>query len=112
MYRKRRLVPFGEFLPFRPLFSWVLNYLNIPMSDFAAWPTAQQPMRLAGQPVGVAICYENEFGTSHQKIIARIDSADQSQRGRVVWQLSGPSSATADGPYESHGKRSSTDQGQ
>jgi len=62
MYRKQRLVPFGEFLPFRPLFSWVLNYLNIPMSDFAAWPTAQLPMRLAGQPVGVSICYENEFG--------------------------------------------------
>jgi len=62
MYRKQRLVPFGEFLPIRPLFSWVLNYLNIPMSDFTAWPTAQQPMRLAGQPVGVSICYENAFG--------------------------------------------------
>ena len=64
MYRKQRLVPFGEFLPFRPLFSWVLNYLDIPMSEFVAWPTGQLPMRLAGQPVGVSICYENEFGCS------------------------------------------------
>jgi len=62
MYRKQHLVPFGEFLPFRSLFSWVLNYLDIPMSDFAAWPSSQLPMRLAGQPVGVSICYENEFG--------------------------------------------------
>ena len=29
IYRKRHLVPFGEFLPFKTVLGWLLNYLNI-----------------------------------------------------------------------------------
>ncbi len=61
LYRKQQLVPFGEYLPLRWLFGWVLNYLQIPMSDFTAWPDKQQPMVLAGQKVAVSICYEDAF---------------------------------------------------
>ncbi len=61
LYRKQQLVPFGEYLPFRGLFGWVLNYLQIPMSDFTAWPDIQLPMPLAGQKVAVSICYEDAF---------------------------------------------------
>ena len=42
-YRKRHLVPFGEFLPLKPLFGWVIDYLNIPMADFSSWSGAQAP---------------------------------------------------------------------
>ena len=61
LYRKQQLVPFGEYLPLRGLFGWVLNYLQIPMTDFTAWPDKQLPMALAGQKVAVSICYEDAF---------------------------------------------------
>lgn len=61
-YRKHHLVPFGEFLPFADLTYWLLDYLHIPMSAFSRGPTAQAPLALAGQQVGVSICYEDAFG--------------------------------------------------
>jgi apolipoprotein N-acyltransferase len=59
-YRKRHLVPFGEFIP--PGFGWILAVLRIPMSDFARGAGDQAPIRAAGIPLGVAICYEDIFG--------------------------------------------------
>jgi apolipoprotein N-acyltransferase len=61
-YRKHHLVPFGEFLPFKPLFGWVLDVLDIPLSDFTRGPSYQKPMAVAGQQVAVDICYEDGFG--------------------------------------------------
>lgn len=71
-YRKSHLVPFGEYLPLRPLFGWVLNYLHIPLSDFSRGPQSQQPMRVAGQQVAVDICYEDVFG---EEIIRQLPQA-------------------------------------
>jgi apolipoprotein N-acyltransferase len=59
-YRKRHLVPFGEFIP--PGFGWILAVLKIPMSDFARGDPVQEPLKAAGIPLGVAICYEDIFG--------------------------------------------------
>jgi len=61
-YRKRHLVPFGEYPPLKPLFSWLLNAMNIPMSDFSMGKNDQTPLQLAGNPVGISICYETAFG--------------------------------------------------
>ncbi len=61
-YRKRHLVPFGEYPPLKPLFSWLLNAMNIPMSDFSKGDDNQGPLQLAGNPVGVSVCYETAFG--------------------------------------------------
>ena len=61
-YFKRHLVPFGEYLPFRPLLGPVLDFMEIPMSNFAPG-TQQRPLvRVGGTPVGVSICYEDAFG--------------------------------------------------
>ena len=60
-YRKRRLVPFGEFTPMRSLLGWLDNFIEIPASDFTSYKENQSPMMLAGQPVGVSICYEDAF---------------------------------------------------
>jgi apolipoprotein N-acyltransferase len=60
-YRKRHLVPFGEFIPFKSLLSGLLGSLEIPMSDLSAWRGAQSPIDLAGHPVAVSICYEDAF---------------------------------------------------
>lgn len=61
-YRKRHLVPFGEFLPLPGLFRWLLDSLRIPMSDFSAGPADQPPLAAAGQKIGVSVCYEDAFG--------------------------------------------------
>jgi apolipoprotein N-acyltransferase len=61
-YRKSHLVPFGEYLPLKPVFGWVIDYLKIPMSDFNAWRDGEQgPLQVAGTQVGVTICYEDAF---------------------------------------------------
>jgi len=59
-YRKRHLVPFGEFIPTG--FRWILAVLKIPMSDFDRGPERQPPLAAAGIPFAVAICYEDLFG--------------------------------------------------
>jgi apolipoprotein N-acyltransferase len=59
-YRKRHLVPFGEFIPLG--FHWVLEILHIPLSDFARGPALQPPLEAGGVKFGIAICYEDLFG--------------------------------------------------
>jgi apolipoprotein N-acyltransferase len=61
LYRKRHLVPFGEFLPLKPVMGWLLNALHIPMSDFDRFEGPQEPMRAAGVELGVSVCYEDAF---------------------------------------------------
>lgn len=59
-YRKRHLVPFGEFIP--PGFRWVLAVLKIPLTDFASGAWGQPPLAAGGARWAVAICYEDIFG--------------------------------------------------
>ncbi len=61
-YRKHHLVPFGEYLPLRGLLGGVLDFFDIPLSDFTPGPEDQPLVRLAGWPVSVSICYEDAFG--------------------------------------------------
>ncbi|UCB54719.1 MAG: apolipoprotein N-acyltransferase [Thiotrichales bacterium] len=60
-YRKRHLVPLGEYVPFRPLIGFFNRWINIPMSDIESGPDDQVLMQLAGQPVGISICFEDAF---------------------------------------------------
>lgn len=60
-YRKRHLVPFGEYLPLKWLLDPVLDFLHIPMSDISAGNGAKPLIPLAGSLAGVDICYEDAF---------------------------------------------------
>lgn len=71
-YRKHHLVPFGEFIPLKPVFGWIVNVLKIPLSDFSRGGLDQQPMTLAGQQVAINICYEDVFG---EEIIKQLPQA-------------------------------------
>jgi apolipoprotein N-acyltransferase len=59
-YRKRHLVPFGEYIP--PGFRFILAVLKIPLSDFASGGKGQPPLEAGGTSFAVAICYEDIFG--------------------------------------------------
>lgn len=61
-YRKTHLVPFGEFIPLRPLLGTLVSRLAIPLQDFARGAADQQPLAVAGEQVAINICYEDAFG--------------------------------------------------
>ena len=62
VYHKHHLVPFTEYLPFKPLLGRFIDTFAIPMSDFSAGEPVQTPMAVNGQRIGMSICYENAFG--------------------------------------------------
>ena len=62
VYRKHHLVPFGEFVPFKPLFGWFIEVVAIPLLDFSRGTLGQRPLEVASQKVAVNICYEDLFG--------------------------------------------------
>jgi apolipoprotein N-acyltransferase len=72
IYRKSHLVPFGEFIPLRPVLAWIVNILSIPLQDFSRGAIDQQPLNIAGQRVAVNICYEDVFG---EEIIRQLPQA-------------------------------------
>ncbi len=71
-YRKSHLVPFGEFIPLRPLLAPIVESLAIPLTDFARGSIAQRPLAVAGQRVAINICYEDAFG---EEIIRQLPEA-------------------------------------
>lgn len=61
-YRKRHLVPFGEFVPLRDWLQDMLDVLRVPMAAFSAGEMQQAPLRVAGYDAAISICYEIAFG--------------------------------------------------
>jgi len=62
LYFKRHLVPFGEYLPLKPLSTFIADQLQIPMSDFGVGRDDQLLLEAAGYPLALSICYEDTFG--------------------------------------------------
>jgi len=71
-YHKVHLVPFGEYIPLKTLWGWVIEVLHIPLSDFARGAIDQRPLAIGGQRVAVNICYEDAFG---EEIIRQLPAA-------------------------------------
>lgn len=72
-YHKVHLVPFGEFIPAKALWGWVLAVLSIPLSDFSPGPADQPPLAVGGMRLAPNICYEDAFG---EEIILRAPAAN------------------------------------
>ena len=71
-YHKVHLVPFGEFIPLKAVWGWVIQVLHIPLSDFARGDRNQTPLAIGGQRVAANICYEDVFG---EEIIRQLPAA-------------------------------------
>jgi apolipoprotein N-acyltransferase len=61
-YSKRRLLPFGEYLPLQWFFKFFRAWVKMPMADFLPGEYTQPLLKVADQPVGVSICFEVVFG--------------------------------------------------
>ena len=71
-YSKVHLVPFGEYIPLKTVWGWVIEVLHIPLSDFARGAVEQRPLAIGGQRVAADICYEDAFG---EEIIRQLPEA-------------------------------------
>lgn len=71
-YHKTHLVPFGEYIPLKAVWGWVVTVLHIPLSDFARGAPDQRPLAVGGQQVAMNICYEDVFG---EEIIRQLPAA-------------------------------------
>jgi len=60
-YRKRHLVPMGEYLPFSDLLDPLFDFLQIPFSSFSAGSAEQSPILVAGHQLSPTVCYEIAF---------------------------------------------------
>lgn len=61
-YHKKHLLPFGEYLPMRRLFSFFRHFVTIPMGDFSRGESVQPLLSTNGVSAGVFICFEGAFG--------------------------------------------------
>ena len=61
-YYKSHLVPFGDYVPLVWL-RGIIKFFDLPMSEFRPGPTSSELLRVAGQPIGMSICYEDTFST-------------------------------------------------
>ena len=61
-YRKRHLVPFGEYLPADVVLRPITRALGIPVSDFHPGGEQQAPLEVRGHRIAVFVCYEIAFG--------------------------------------------------
>jgi len=72
-YQKHHLVPFGEFIPLESMIGPVMGFvLKIPIGSQSFGPLGQGVMNVAGQKVGMDICYEDAFG---EEIITALPEA-------------------------------------
>jgi len=57
-YLKQKLVPFGEYVPLQNQLRGLIEFFDLPMSDFAAGPPGQALLQAKGYRIAPYICYE------------------------------------------------------
>lgn len=69
VYRKRHLVPFGEYVPLRAVVEMFSDFIQIPGADIARGEGPHVPLDVAGESIGVSICYEDAFGEEMRSLL-------------------------------------------
>lgn len=62
-YRKEKLVPFGEFIPFKNLLHFVIKDIEVmgALGSFVPGPQGQPLLEAGGVKLGTTVCYESIF---------------------------------------------------
>ncbi|OGT59411.1 MAG: apolipoprotein N-acyltransferase [Gammaproteobacteria bacterium RIFCSPHIGHO2_12_FULL_42_10] len=61
IYLKRRLVPFGEYIPLASLFAHVLDFMHIPLPNMQNGNPIQKPLMIDNIKINASICFEIAF---------------------------------------------------
>jgi len=61
-YYKSHLVPFGDYIPLEWL-RGLISFFDLPMSAFRPGPLRDELVEMAGEKMGLSICYEDTFST-------------------------------------------------
>lgn len=62
VYRKRHLVPFGEYFPVPDFVRRWMRLMSLPYVDISRGQEVPAPMSIAGEKIGMTICYEDSYG--------------------------------------------------
>ena len=60
-YYKQHLVPFGEYLPLDRFLRGIIDFFNLPMSNFSVSNQKAQPLKIGNHLAAISLCYEDSF---------------------------------------------------
>ena len=66
IYRKRHLVPFGEYFPVPEFVRHWMRLMSLPYVDISAGDSRPEPLPVAGLQAAASICYEDAFGAEQR----------------------------------------------
>ncbi|WP_437882734.1 apolipoprotein N-acyltransferase [Pseudomonas sp. LRF_L74] len=72
-YLKQKLVPFGEYVPLQDVLRGLIEFFDLPMSDFARGPAEQPLLQAKGLRIAPFICYEAVYPEFAASLAARSD---------------------------------------
>lgn len=94
-YTKRRLVPFGEYIPLRRFLDWIPPLQQIPR-DAIPGSTPQQIVLADGTRIAVVICFETMFSST---VRSNITAGDE-DAGLIVVLTNNASFGVSAAPYQ------------
>ncbi|AHL76998.1 acyltransferase [Stutzerimonas stutzeri] len=72
-YLKQKLVPFGEYVPLQDLLRGLIEFFDLPMSDFARGTPEQPLLQAKGYRIAPFICYEVVYPEFAASLAAQSD---------------------------------------